>query len=276
MNFAHSFWSKPLLEQKFDSFEKSLRIILYSYTMSAEMVRAYGHNITLYTDKYGAELLGFAPYNEVVVIDIPQDQSKHFAAQIKFEALKRMKLGEILIDGDLFLWRSGVYEIIRQSVVDVLYAIYENNEFILGSKANIKLLDKMSTVKYESPYKIPRIDEVGWPNTCLLKFNNQQLKDEYIAQYEHHKNLLQDIDFEDVWPDIIIEQYFLKVLCDSKGYTYKPVMEDIFNNEDKAVNLGFTHLGGAKEKFLFLAVDWIRNNDIERYNIINKKLEELT
>ena len=279
MIFANSFWSKPMLNNKFDTFENSLFINLFSFTMSAEMVRAFGHDIILYTDEYGKELLSVAPYSDIVVIDIPENESEHFAAQIKFEALKRMELGQTHIDGDIFLWKRGIYDLIKNANEDILYSAYEDNTYLpenhpLYIKFN-KLINKMSSVKYESPYKLPLMTELNWPNTSIIKINSQSLKDDYISQYEYHKKLLSNIDFENTWPDIIIEQYFLELLCKSKNYTSKEAIVNFRENEELAVELGFVHLGSAKHAKINLAVDWIRNNDPGRYNaiidIINSK-----
>lgn len=278
MVFAHSFWSKPLLAKKFDTFENSLQIILFSYTMSAEMVRAFGHDIILYTDEYGKDLLSVAPYTDIVVLDIPDTESEHFAAQIKFEALKRMELGQILIDGDLFLWKYGIYDIIEKSNADVLCSIYEDNDYILKGGIYAEkfgtMLEKMSEATYEEPFILPKLEELGWPNTSLMKFNSQELKDKYIQQYEHHKGMLTGIDFGKAWPDVIIEQQFLQQLCDGEGYDIKPALEDFENNEDKAVELGFTHLGSMKNQKIGLAVNWIRENDPQRFMAILQKIQE--
>lgn len=281
MIFVNSFWSKPLLKNKFGSFEQSLMTTLFSFTMSAEMVRAFGHDIILYTDRYGKELLEVAPYTDIVVIDINEDESEHFAAQIKFEALKRMELGQVHIDGDMFLWKRGIYDIIENANEDILYSTYEDNNYLtkqhpLYTKFN-KMINKLSVIEYEYPYRLPTMNELCWPNTSMMKINSQELKDDYIKQYEYHKSKLQNIDFENTWPDIIIEQYFLELLCKNKNYTTKEAIENFRENEQLAVDLGFAHLGSVKNTKINLATDWIRQNDSERYNsiinIINKQRE---
>lgn len=281
MIFANSFWSKPLLNNKFDTFENSLFINMFSFTMSAEMVRAFGHDIVLYTDNYGKELLSIAPYSDIVVLDIPEDASEHFAAQIKFEALKRMELGQIHIDGDIFLWKQGIYDIIERADDDILYAAYEINNYLTEKDPLYwkydKMLKKLSVINYEQPYRLPSMNEINWPNTSIIKINSQELKDDYISQYEHHKAKLQGIDFENTWPDIIIEQYFLELLCKSKNYTTKEALENFRGNEQKAIDLGLMHLGTSKRQKIYLAVDWIKKHDPARFNtiinIINKQRE---
>ena len=69
---------------------------------------------------------------------------------------------------------------------------------------------------------------------------------------KRHKDIIKNIDFNNGWPDVIIEQYFLKCLCENKGYIYKPVIEGYPHKEanDYAIEIGFTHLGSRKINYL--------------------------
>ena len=66
----------------------------------------------------------------------------HLAAQIKFEALKRMELDECLIDGDLFIYKPEGFAAVNRCDVDFIYSFFENNKFIIYSDERAKYYDK--------------------------------------------------------------------------------------------------------------------------------------
>lgn len=244
MKFAHSFWSKPLFDKKFGSFNECLLNILLDYAYSAACVHKNEYKIVLYADKRGQELLNFIPYDEIHEIDIPDTEQKHFAAQVKFAALKQMEPQDVLIDGDIFIETKPMYDLIKANNPDFLYSFEESNEtiFMKSNYENIlnyyqKLLPKFEQVK-GLLFPIPTLKELRYPNTSLIKITNEKLKKKYIDQYFYHKDLLKDIDFENTWPDLIIEQYFLWNY--EKDYTIKPLMNEYINNT------GYVHLGNGK------------------------------
>ena len=250
MRFIHTFYSKPLFENKFNKFETALKFVLTNYTLSAQYVKKFGHNIILYTDTKGKELLSFIPYDDIIVLkDI--EHNKHFAAQFKFKALEHYQYGDVLIDGDCFLRKEEAFKKVADDKYDVIYSFFEPYRYTLQGdmpKYYTKLFSVLRKYKFESPYKLPKVwKDMGWMNTSLMKFNNLSLLHEYINQYNKHKELLKNANFEDTWPDIIIEQYFLTLLCKDKRAL--AMVEDFYydkNDNQKALDLGFTHLGKAK------------------------------
>ena len=270
MNFCHSFWSKPLFDKKFGDFNNCLYNILLDYAYSVACIHKHGHTITLYADSKGIDLLSFIPYDNVVKIDIESDESKHFAAQIKFKALKNMSSQDVLIDGDIFIETSDIFDLIKVNEPDLMYSFDESNEtiFMKSNYDNIrsyydKLLSKFNSVD-NLHFEVPTIDQLRYPNTSLLKIPNQELKDDYIKQYFYHKNLLKDIDFENTWPDLLIEQYFIWNY--EKDWTIKPLMNKYVNST------GYIHLGNAKDimqskirqKLYFLDKDLMKST-IKKY-----------
>lgn len=274
MKFAHSFWSKPLYNCKFDKFEESLKNILSNYTLSLLLLHTHHESVTLYTDKKGAELLSFLPYDNVVIIDGLDNESIHFAAQIKFEALKRMDLGDVLIDGDLFLRSQEVINIIKDSKEDVICSFFEPYQFTLENPINRRkcvALSKLLTniVDFDVP---SNFKDFEWMNTSLMKFNNKQLLDEYIRRYEYNKQQCSNIDFKYTWPDIILEQHFLTLLVKDK-YSFKYIIENYFfdpNTNQKALDLGYTHLGMYKNQYYNWVMDKIKEINSKYYKKILK------
>ena len=275
MKFIHTFWSKPLFNNKFDSFNNSLTNILMDYACSASFIHKYGEKIVLYADKIGVRLLSCIPYDEIYIIDGLDEESMHFAAQIKFEALKQCDLGDVIIDGDLFLRKKEAIDYIRDIKEDVSYSFYEPYKYVLRAPQTLETMDKlvedMSGVKYKKPYKLPTtIREFSYTNTSMMKFNNKKILDKYIKQYYYHKEELKDHKFRG-WPDLILEQRFLTILIESSNCSHKPVIDNYYEDPDanqKALDLGFTHLGSNKSQYLNWVAGMLKENDEQLYNMV--------
>lgn len=279
MVFVHSFWSKPLLNNKFSTVQSLYSVVINDYATSVSFIHKNGHKIKLYADRRGAEILSFIPYDEVILIDTLDNASIHFAAQIKFEALRHMSLDEILIDGDLFMRFPDAYVRLQELSKnnDFIYSMFEPNWFILSSDQQI---DKYRTIRellcpYLSEFKYPytldgSIYDYQWPNTSLMLFTSQRLKDEYVRQYHHYKGLLERVDFKNTWPDTVIEQRHMYKLL-STGYTAAPMIEDFPSKEsnDYALKIGFTHLGYAKSFYDDVVKGWLKEMDPQLHEYVN-------
>lgn len=283
MKYIHTFWSKPLVEKKFADYNSSLTIILTDYAYSVECVHRLGEIIELYTDEFGSELLSFIPYDKVHIINGLDNENTHFAAQIKFHALKNSELGDVLIDGDLFLRKQKANNIIKLYInkgYDLVYSFFEPPEYTLNAQERVNLHTngikkiKENNIVFEEPFYWPfRYEDYAWMNCSLMSFNNQELKDKYIEQYFKHKELLNDVDWEKIWPDIIIEQRFLTLLCEK--YNTKPILEDFYISpkaETNALLLGFTHLGGIKYAWNNILVSIIEK---EKPSLLNNIMEQI-
>lgn len=250
ISFAHSFWTKPLLSNKFAKLQTALAINLVEYALSVEFVHSNGYKIKLYTDKEGAEIFGKIPYDDIVILENTITDNYHFAASFKFVALEHMTLNEVLIDGDIFLHKTPVYKIIENDVADMLVSMFEPKEYIENDKErNTKMLEMLRNCNFAEPYTTPTFDDCdGWYNTSLMKFGNEVLKDEYIKQYKLHNSIVKDVDFQNTWPDIILEQRHLTQLSRYKNYKIHTIIEDFPSVEcdHRAVEIGFMHLGNAK------------------------------
>ena len=118
------------------------------------------------------------------------------------------------------------------------------------------------------------INDCYWPNTSLLKFSNQELKDEYIKQYEYHRNLLSNYNFGSSWPDIWIEQKHLDLLVNSK-YKGRPLIycypKEAANSY--SANVGFIHLGAGKVKYKEFVLKNLFELDEKLYNSVLSQIE---
>lgn len=251
MKFAHAFWSKPLFENKFNKFSISLANTLYDYAYSVECIHKAGYKITLYSDKVGLELLNIIPYDNFIEIPIPENYNKHFAASIKFFALQKMDINDILIDGDAMLELYRVFNVLKLNNADIIVSFFENNK-VCKENVGIEYYETLynNLIDNNLDYEIPTYDTVGYPNTSLIKFNNEKFKQEYIEQYFRNIEKIKNIDFDFTWPDIIIEQYFLQCLANKNNYLIKYLIENYPEGTKYTKKLGFTHFGNQKTQVL--------------------------
>jgi hypothetical protein len=285
MRIAHSFWSVPLKEKFFgDKDYKILETRIY-YALSVYYVHNNGYEIDLYTDKDGAKILEGIPYDNIYIIENSITDKPYLAASIKFEALKRMQLGDVLIDGDLFLTQKPVYDILEKQQYDICASTLECIDDV-----NTQNSRRISTFLYNSTiwpfrnlnwsaqYNVPDYKNLfGFYNTSVMQFNNQQLKDEYILQYIQSCKIIEDsiasgvIDFnkqsEDnkVWPDILIEQLHLTQLIENSKYTIQIL--DKYKTDKYCDYIGFFHAGGQKAQLYESIKNILKSNSIELYNI---------
>lgn len=276
MKFIHTFWSKPLIETKFADYNNWLTMTLITYSYSCYCIKKLDQKIELYADKLGAEILSFLPYDNIHIIEGLEDESVHFAAQIKFHALKNCDLGDVLIDGDTFIQKEQTIKYIEellQEKNDLIYSFIEPSEYTLSTKNTLnynKMLEFVNqhNITFNEPFIWPtKKEEYLWFNCSFMCLNNKELKDKYLEQYFKHKDMLKHIDFKNTWPDVIIEQRFLTLLC--KDYKTAPIIKDFYFDtkaNEKALDIGFTHLGSAK----FLALKQIAEKLLKENTILYK------
>ena len=248
MVFVHSFQPEPMLQNKFRNLDKGLKITLVDHAYSVECIHKFGHTIELYTDILGAEILKTIPYDKVHIVKNDITQNYHFAASIKFKALQNMSLDHILIDGDIFLEKSVVYEMVKNMTDDVIVSLYEPKERIFKPETITELINICKTAQ-QPGYELPKVEDIkGWYNTSLLKFNNEDIKREYIRQYINHVKQVDVLDFSNViWPDIVFEQLNIEKLIENTKGTLA-MINPYYNIDDEyAYKIGFCHLGLAKE-----------------------------
>lgn len=280
MKFVHTFWSKPLLQNKFDDKKDSVRYTLMNYACSAAYIHHQGYHIVLFTDEIGKNLLSFIPYDDIIVVD-NNIYSHHFAARMKFDALEKMEVGDVLIDGDLFIRDKKTCQMIESYKEDVIYSFDEPHSFTSQGQEKIpyyqSLIDSLSTIDIRYPYHLPPINDLSWPNTSLLKINDEKVKEEYVKQYHYHAQQLRGIEFRELWPDIFIEQYFLGCLIDNWNCTSRPVIPDFPKESanDYALSIKFTHLGSSKKLYISLVEEWLESIDKELYHKTKGRLKEI-
>ena len=219
MNFCHAHWSKPMKIQRWGfEFDLHREVILYHYSLSVAYIKKLGQTIDLYTDSEGADLLGHLPYDNIyVVLDDMDDRIDYYNwAAGKIEALKHMKLGDVYIDGDVFIkTQKCLDKIIGSKIYDGFFFGHENPAQEGFMDMNIYEDYEILISHYDYPENIQKYGPSGC-NAGLILFHNQEYKDDFINAYEY---LLKQIinnppivenDYDKrVCFDLIMEQRFL-------------------------------------------------------------------
>jgi len=269
---------------KFMDLQRSLEITLFEYALSVELIHRHHHKIHLYTDPIGARILQPINYDKITILkDNTITSNYHFAASFKFEALRRMSLSDTLIDGDIFLHKKLVYDILRDSKEDVIVSFFENKEYIDTFKDRNKRMFDMLKDKdlLFPPEDYDNID--GWFNTSVIHFNDEDFKKKYIDQYVENIKRLENTEYEDIWPDLVIEQRNLFRLSEQEHKEIKVLVDDYSSqwSQRYSVLIGLLHVGSAKIDYQPVVIKNLMEvnkplvRKIEKYiPIIKKRLEE--
>lgn len=107
MRVVHSFNSEYCSKEKF-------QIYMYYFALSCIYAKKSGFEVALHCDANTEAVLRNASYDEIIT-DIPHiDESlKQFFAAPKFIAMKNEPLGSIHIDGDVFLKKPNLVDLMN-------------------------------------------------------------------------------------------------------------------------------------------------------------------
>lgn len=268
MNFVHIHWSKPIKMRRWGFNENAQEeMILYHFSLSMAYVKKLNQTIDLYTDSEGAKLLGHLPYDNIyVVLDDMDDRIDYYNwAAGKIEGLKHAKLGDIYIDGDVYIK--------TQKCLDIISSHTQYDGFFFGHETPAQegfpgmcIYEKHNgpLVKYDFPLNIQKIG-CDACNGGLIVFNNQQYKDEFIYAYDYMlKQLLDDpvdmnnlpyIDKDEdkkLCFDLVMEQRFLWEI--GQKYNIEFLLDywqrdegDIYRLNTQANSIGVQHVIGDQK-----------------------------
>ena len=278
MALVHSLWTAPMLNnERGQASYKQIETTIWCFASSVAYAKRLGEDIHLYADYFGRELLNFLPYNKIESLDIPTDFPTDFWAAGKFFALQRMQLGDIHIDGDVFLKTAELMDIIHGSLAgsDLIVQSIENswsydNEYYINCVNVIK--DNGIALPNQLPYVAPAY------NCGLVGFNNKDLKEKYLQHYfqsvdiiKNHPTALEQIrSNKETWMDLLIEQQHLFSL--SRGYKVCNLLGSGDETYINASTLGYQHLLGTdkwEQLHLVQMQLYKRDRDIY-YRVINQ------
>ena len=189
---------------------------------SAKSIKEQGYPLVMYTDKLGAEILSGFPYDEIVVLDIPEPVNPRMFAAIKYFALDKEPLGTIHVDYDIMLDKPCIkpkegWDLITQMK-------YTCKEFYLPQR---KILDE-----YGFPEAMTKIKLSPYPYCVgVIGFNNEELKQKFLDNYFDAVEMYSDKKIN-LTIDLLFEQTFISSLVDEFGYNAD------FVTEEKAVYYG--------------------------------------
>jgi len=255
MHFVHSLWTKPLIANRRNiEFKTSLLTTTLCNAVSVAWVNHLGGKINLYADGLGRDMLGFLPYDNIYELHVPVHIPVCTWACGKFLTLEKMPLGDVHIDGDVFLKSEKLIELCSDNSYDMVVQSIENDKTTLKKYYSaVRELLKKNNIKP----KTCSLEESPSYNCGTIGFFNNELKQKYLIEYFtmlnniiNNKSLLVDLNKNlNAIPDLIMEQQFLYELA--TPYKVNNLLGDAETMYDNAIKLNYQHiLGGFKEQQL--------------------------
>ena len=252
MALVHSLWTAPMLNnERGQASRTQIESTVWCFASSVAYAKRLGENIHLYVDDYGRELLDFLPYNKINELKVDPKTPTYFWAAGKFYALMKMELGDVHIDGDVFLKTPEIMEVIRNGLYqsDLIVQSIENS-WIHENEYYIKCLDIIKEYNIQLPNNYPDYHPAF--NCGLVGFNNQEFKDKYIANYLDSIKAISNnddaankiINSKDIWMDLLIEQQHLFSMAEKYDYTVCNLLGEGDSVYINAEILGYQHLLG--------------------------------
>ena len=264
MRIVHSFTSTHCSNE-------SLFMHLCYFVLSCIYAKNSGFDIVEHCDKRAKEILELAPYDEIItdLEGVTPPANSTIYAWGKFAAMQNEDLGNIHIDGDVFLKSPKLIKLLNFDEYDCIVQCLENR-IIYGGDQNVIWRDNASlfnSCKYPDWAK----RECNAMYNCgVIGINNAGLKKEYFDTYNDMVKQYKatGLNIPGTVPDIIIEQQFLKDLCEYKGYKVKNLLPVDNHNSlhSYASSIGYQHLiGDSKHKNLDKCLEVIKAFDSKIY-----------
>lgn len=306
MTFYHVLWTTPMKKNRwYYSYEENVKMTIYYYGLSVAYLKKLNQRINLYTDSEGEKILKHLPYDNIYVVLDDMDKNIpgcNWAAG-KIESFKYSKLGDIYIDGDVFIKKQECLDKISENTFfDGYFAGLENpqqipfkykendpNYELNKNKYNMIYWDFNKVMEnFDFPLDIP----VYGLNACnggLVVFNNQEYKDKYLYAYDYMLKQIKESDAVKeeykkncyLCLDLITEQRFFYEI----GKEYKlGFLLDYWKRDDdinyglskQANNIGFQHvLSSIKYDLLDKCILNLKNVDKNIYDLCYEKVNKL-
>lgn len=153
------------------------------FIASCLYARHSGFRISLYTDERFEDVVKFAPYEKIHVVDFklnnPSDKLLH---STKITALENEPLGTIHIDGDVFLKNKILKSLMN---FDDAGCIVRTIDIVDDSNMVSQTINDLSSIAYH-PYMSREMSKVC--DCSIIGFNNESLKNEWISGYSNMMN----------------------------------------------------------------------------------------
>lgn len=262
MKLVHSFSTKRCNSN-------NLKVHVYYFTLSCIYAKNLGFEIVLHTDKKGACLFKYAPYDKVIIDleDCVLPKEKIFA-WTKFKAMESEDAGSIHIDGDVFLKGKPIKDLLTFDDCDIIVQQPE----IIGYEDWYGWDDStIAFAKCEYPSFLPRECTVMY-NCGVVGFKDKSIRDEYTKYYN---NLINQYNKKaiiiDSVPDLVAEQQLLYYYAKFKNLKVKSIL-DYKKLKQSANEIGYQHLLGVSKYHNFdKCKETLKKINLEIFN----KLEEM-
>ena len=280
MHFVHSLWTKPLIANRRGiQFKTSLLTTILCNATSVAWINHLGSKINLYADGFGRDMLDYLPYDNIYELKVPVSIPVCTWACGKFFTLEKMELGDVHIDGDVFIKTNKVIDLCQDDSYDMVIQSLENDKTSLK-----KYYDGVRNIliKHNIKSATCSLKETFSYNCGTLGFFNKEFKQKYLVEYFttlnniiKNKECLAELN-NNIYaiPDLIMEQQFLYELA--QPYKVNNLLGDAITMYDKANELGYQHiLGGFKEQEWNKILDELKYVDETIYKNTIKQIKFL-
>ena len=271
MKIIHSFNTRPLFVKVWglDTPSRMFGMIWY-YALSLAYARRLGIKAELHADSLGAALLAHLPYDNVYTSldEISDELHPRIWAVGKAYALRHAELGDVHIDGDVFIKSERCARAIFESDWDVI-AQYTEPEFFYTDMAKTLAPCAEHFASNGLDMQIP-----GAYNTGIVGFRNMAARDRYCAGWidnalylsRHHSKMFDDD--EKLTPDLMLEQKYIAQVAREFGLKPMLLLDDFCDSMNALANkLGFQHvLTDVKFKEVDKCRETLRRVNPEMYN----------
>lgn len=238
---VHSYWTRPLSIRRYGLGFTQLSANVWYFALSVAYAKLIGAEIVLHTDTLGKALLGHLPYDEIhlTLDDVPAHIHPRFWAAGKFYALEREPIGAVHIDGDVFLKRSALLDLM--SGCDVIVQHKESAGWYDTERMMFKFAPEVARFGIN-------VDFVGGYNTGVFGMNNAEYKRRFLAGYfgavdAISRNFYQELSAcEWSTPDLITEQQWARQLAEDMNLRVSCILPDEMTIHETAKQLGYQHV----------------------------------
>lgn len=246
----HSFWSKPLLENRWGlsgTFEKSLIMS----ALSLATIKQVFDEVHLVTDTRGAELFKDLGYDKVHLdLDHIADLNPRYWSAGKIHALKRYKVPVVHVDGDVFFLKPDVRGFFEQNW-DVAVQMKEAGNHYHKTYSHI--IKRMQPALGGCG-----LDLYNFAYNCgVMGFKDIDFMHRFVEEYfkalcscQQNQDVIDEIGSE-YEINIIIEQALLTHIAQNAGVYVKELItlekQTFPGLQPEAEALGFVHLWGPSK-----------------------------
>lgn len=246
----HSFWSKPLLENRWGlkgTFEKSLTMTALSL---ATMKRVFDE-VHLVTDTKGAELFKDLGYDQIHLdLDHLADLHPRYWSAGKIYALKRYEVPVVHVDGDVFFLKPEIRSFFDRDW-DVAVQMKEAGEHY--QKTYSHLIEKM-----QPALKSWGLDLYNFAYNCgVMGFKDLDFMQHFVEEYfralrscQQNQKAIDRIGLE-YEINIVLEQALLTHISQNAGVYVRELItlekQTFPGLQPEAERLGFVHLWGPSK-----------------------------